>query len=247
MSSVWLKVLVAIEQRNQIIQVRKATIDVEVSNLKSLLKDLKELREKWPLILNECKLVASAANIPTEFPSKRKSKKRAFLNEPEDEEMVESSADDQSAESEEERAFKLNVFYIIVDSVIAGLTTRYDSANSINDLFCFLWQYLQSLEDQILQVCEVFGKKYPDDVSQNELKEEVLHLKAIHGANFGNESLPPLKRLNTIRRYKLVGRNLLQCLYCVEDFFTLPVTVASAKLSFSKLKLMENFLRSTMR
>lgn len=46
MSSVWLKVLVAIDRRNQIIQARKATIDVEVSNLKSLLKDLKELREK---------------------------------------------------------------------------------------------------------------------------------------------------------------------------------------------------------
>ena len=57
--------------------------------------------------------MASAANIPTEFPSKRKSKRRAFLNEPEDEEMVESTADDQSAESEEGRAFKLNVFYII--------------------------------------------------------------------------------------------------------------------------------------
>ena len=136
-----LKVLVANDQSNQIIQGRKATIDVEVSNLKSLLKDLKELCEKWPLILNECKLVANAANIPTEFPSKRKSKLRAFLNKPEDEEMVESTADDQSVESEEERAFKLNVFYIIVRSVIAGQTARYDSANSINDLFYILWQY----------------------------------------------------------------------------------------------------------
>ena len=46
MSSIWLKVLVAIDQRNQIIQARKATIDVEVSDLKSLLEDLKVLREK---------------------------------------------------------------------------------------------------------------------------------------------------------------------------------------------------------
>ena len=208
-------------------------------------KDLKELREKWPLILNERKLVVSAANIPTEFPSKRKSKRGAFLNEPEDEKMVESTADDQSAESEKERAFKLNVFYIIVDSVIAGLTTRYDPANSINDLFCFLWQYLQLLEDQILQACEVFGKKYPDDISQNELKEEVLHLKAIHGANFGNESLPPLKLLNTIRRFKLdeIFSNVCAVL---RIFCTLPVTVASAKRSFSKLKIIKNFLRSTM-
>ena len=76
-SSVWLKVLVAIDRRNQIIQARKATIDVEVSNRKSLLEDLKKLREKWPLILRECKLVASAVNMENEFPSKRKSKRLA--------------------------------------------------------------------------------------------------------------------------------------------------------------------------
>ena len=82
MSSIWLKVLVEIDQINQILQARKATNDVEVSNLKSLLKDLKELREKWPLILSECTLVASAANFPAEFPTKRKRKRRALYNEP---------------------------------------------------------------------------------------------------------------------------------------------------------------------
>ena len=70
--------------------------------------------------------------------------------------MAESTADDQSAESEEELAFKQNVFYVIVDSVITSLTKRYDSANSINDLYSFIWQYLKLSQDQILQACEVF-------------------------------------------------------------------------------------------
>ena len=39
MSAMWLKILVAIDQRNQIIQARQATIDIEVSNLKSLVHD----------------------------------------------------------------------------------------------------------------------------------------------------------------------------------------------------------------
>ncbi|KAI6651427.1 hypothetical protein LOD99_5234 [Oopsacas minuta] len=142
MSSIWSKVLVAIDQRNQILQARKATIDVEVSNLKSLLKDSKELREKWSLILSECTLVASAAIIPAEFLTKRKESEELFYNEPQDEKMAESTANDQSAESEEELAFMQNVIYVIVDSVITGLTKRYDSANSINDLYSFLWRYL---------------------------------------------------------------------------------------------------------
>ena len=89
--------------------------------------------------------------------------------------MTESTADDLSAESEEELAFKHIVFHVIVAFVIAGITTRYDAVNIINDLYCFLWQYLQLSDYQILQACKVFGKKYPDDISQNELGEEVIH------------------------------------------------------------------------
>ena len=243
MSSVWLKVLVAIDQRNQIIQARKATIDVEVSNLKSLLEDLKKLRENWPLILRECKLLASAANLQNEFPSRRKSKRPADFAEIQVL-TAESTGEDQCIESEEERTFKHNVFFVIVDCVLAGLTTRYVSANSINNLFCFLWQYLELSEDQILEACNVFGKKYANDVSKKDLKEEMLRLKAIHSANFGNSSLPPFELLSTIKKFSLEEIFPNVCIG-LRMFCTLPVTVASAERSFSKLKLVKNFLRST--
>lgn len=100
-------------------------------------------------------------------------------------------------------------------------------------------------EDQILQACDVFGKRYTNDVSGNELKEEVLHLKAIHAANFGSKSLPPLELLSTIRRFKLEEIFSNVCI-ALRIFCTLPVTVASAERSFSKLKLIKNFLRTTM-
>ncbi|KAI6648617.1 hypothetical protein LOD99_7974 [Oopsacas minuta] len=75
--------------------------------------------------------------------------------------------------------------------------------------------------------------------------EKVIHLKATHIANFGNESLGPLNILNTIRKFKL---DEIFCNVCtaLRRFCTLPVTVASAERSFSKLKLIKNFLRSTM-
>uniref|UniRef100_A0A1X7UAQ5 DUF4371 domain-containing protein n=1 Tax=Amphimedon queenslandica TaxID=400682 RepID=A0A1X7UAQ5_AMPQE len=40
MSAIWIKVLLAIDRRNKVLQARKATIDVEVKNLDSLTDDL---------------------------------------------------------------------------------------------------------------------------------------------------------------------------------------------------------------
>ena len=80
------EILVPIDQINQIIQARRATIDVEVANLRSLVKDLEDLRNRWSSILSESKFVANAMNIQTEFPLRRKSKRRAFFDETQDEE-----------------------------------------------------------------------------------------------------------------------------------------------------------------
>ena len=60
-------------------------------------------------------------------------------------------------------SFKRTVFYVILDSVIADLTTRYTAANQINDLFSFWWQY-RDLPDEILQAkAEKFIQIYSID------------------------------------------------------------------------------------
>ena len=64
----WIKVLTAIDIRNQIIQSRDATIDVEVRNLDSLLDDMKELRGDFHKILTEAQHVARASRITPELP-----------------------------------------------------------------------------------------------------------------------------------------------------------------------------------
>ena len=73
----------------------------------------------------------------------------------------------------------------------------------------------------------------------------MIHIRSIHMANFGEKSLNPLQLLNKINKFKLheIFHNACTAL---RSFCTLPVTVTSAKRSFSKLKLMKNFLTSTM-
>ena len=52
-SAIWLKILYAVDQRKQAIQGRKATTDVKVANLVSLVSNLKELHKKLPQIGQE--------------------------------------------------------------------------------------------------------------------------------------------------------------------------------------------------
>ena len=129
--------------------------------------------------------------------------------------------------------------------MIAGLTNRYKAANNIDKIFTFPWQYLHLTEEEIAQASEVFAGKYSGDVSQDQLKEEIILLKSIHYDNFGDKALSPQDLLNKISEFNLyeIFGNICVTL---RIFCTLPVTVASAERSFSKLNLIKNFMRSTL-
>ena len=63
MSVVWHRILVPIDFCNKVIQASDATLDIEVTNLESLLDQLMSLRESWKAMWNEAKLVASSLKI----------------------------------------------------------------------------------------------------------------------------------------------------------------------------------------
>lgn len=246
MAAVWLKVLVSIDYRNQVIQARDTTIDVEVDNLRSLLADLIDLRNnQWASILAESKNVASAMGIPAEFAAHRPVKRRRFADETSSVTGQSSAETIETNDDTAENAFKQTVFNVIFDSVISGLTRRFNAAHEINTVFSFLWQYLQRTEAELQDQCRSFADKYHSDVSATDLIEEVLHLKTIHESNFGSEPLSPVMLLNKLASFNLedVFCNIVTAL---RIFCTIPVTVASAERSFSKLTRIKNFQRSTM-
>ena len=89
-----------------------------------------------------------------------------------------------------------------------------------------------------------FASQYSIGVS-SDLVQEILHLKAIHASNLGEKPLNPICLLN-----KLAGSSLMglfpNCCVALRISCTLPVTVAQAERSFSVLKRIKNYLRSTM-
>ena len=140
--------------------------------------------------------------------------------------------------------FKETVWDKILAEVKKAFSKRFQSVNNITSLFSFLWSYKRMTEGELKRQCSAFAQFYTD-VDQEELADELKSLKLMHEANFGELPLPPLKLLN-----KLVEIGFDQLFpyitISLRIFLTLPVTVASAERSFSKLKLIKNHLRSLM-
>jgi hypothetical protein len=91
--------------------------------------------------------------------------------------------------------------------------------------------------------CRTLTRAYPKDLTAG-CKEGVLHLKKIHQATFP-QALSPLQLLNAI--YNLQLRSIFgEICIALRIFCTLPVSVAGGERAFSKMKLVKNYLRSTM-
>ena len=225
MACIWLHVLQPIDACNNAIQARDSTLDVEASNLDNCMTNLNSIGQEWPEIVTEAANIAKTMNIDAELPIKRN--------------------DSNSTDKERLSHFETNVLQKILNTVKRGIEKHFVAIQDIMNLFDFLWTYLNTSSEVLIEKCNKFSDVYAADVSKGELFEELMSLKMIHQANFGNSCLAPLNLLN-----KLTQMNL-EPLYpyvsiALRIFLTLPVTVATAERSFSKLKLIKNYLRSTM-
>ena len=255
LGSIWLKVLVAIDNRNRVLQARNMTIDVAVRNLESLLEELANLRENWDAILSEVTAVAIEMGVDPKFTEVRVRKRKRFHDE------IDDAMPGASSESEQVRAaddasnlFKCNIFYALMDAVMMNLTTRFQALKSLNATFGFLWNYVNLTNEQLMVDCTAFVNEYKEDVT-SDLCDEVKHLKSIHSANLvqqdtadsnhSTRALQPLDLLNKLCELNL--KSLFpNCCVALRIFCTLPVTVAEGERSFSNLARIKNCLRSTM-
>ena len=246
MSSIWFKALTTIDFRSKILQMRSATLDVEVENIDGLIRDLENLKAKWSSILAECKAVAGGLNIEM-WPKKRKRRRRRFFDESDvSDETVEMDEDDDDPDRNNDacRLNKSQVFDRLIDSLLREMKNRYDVVRSLDANFGFLWKYLSMKEEEVQAQALTFAVEYAVDVSE-ELVGEMLHLKAIHRENLGKDILSPLDLLNLLSEENLDGLFPNVCV-ALRLFCTSPVSLAGAERSFSGLAALKDDLRSTM-
>lgn len=145
---------------------------------------------------------------------------------------------------EEKRKFEATFVQPILNAAILKLEDRFEYLTTVENLFGFLFKLHSS--DISLKQCEelerAFTKDGSRDLSASRLFEEIKSFQALVDDD-GEKT--PLEFLNKIRSLGLepIYPNLKIAL---KLFSTLPVAIASAESSFSKLKIIKNYLRTTM-
>lgn len=238
-SVIWYNLLNNINKVSKTLQNEKISIDFAVNNLKGLKQFLNKYRENG---FNEAKEeaihICKQIDIKPEFKSKRKSlKKRMF--------SYESSPI--LCSTNEEECFVNDFFLPILDQGIVSINQRFTQLDHFNNYFGFLFdignlstadsdKLLKSCHD--LQIMLQIGENM--DISGAELYDELCLLSEII-----DKGTSPLRVLQKIL-CNSVGDVYPNVAIALRIMLTLPVTTATAERSFSKLKLVKNYLRTTL-
>ena len=208
-------------------------IDVAIEKVEGLISFFKDYRETGFLeALEIAKGIALEMDIGTTFRKRREIKRKRHF----DENLDDTNAGTQSAEE----LFRISYFLPVVDQAISSLTTRFEQYQSYQQNFGFLFisETLQSLDDTSLKSsCDNLGavltKDGKSDVDANDLYVELKFLQGF----IPKENMGPVEILKFLKWHDCFPNASI----AYRVLLTIPVTVASAERSFSKLKLLKSF------
>lgn len=147
-----------------------------------------------------------------------------------------------------QKKFEVEFFNPALDKLIVSIDERFIQLNEHSEIWNFLYgfQNLPKKKEELLEKCMILEASLTvdetADINAKSLCEELINIQILMDQE---EDTSPVNVLNYIK-----SRNM-ECLFpnvwiSLRILLTFPVTVASGERSFSKLKLIKNYLRSTM-
>jgi hypothetical protein len=183
----------------------------------------------------EAKEIAKEMGIEPVFREKRVIRRNRKFDENVDNETIRTPID----------SFRIDYFLYIVNQAISSLKSRLEQFEELESNFGFLFSIKKLKSFDVIS-----------------LKEKCIKLENLlkHGDNLDIDGLVLYQELKLLRDViRLESDTLIDILNYIKNFnsfpnayiayrvlLTIPITVASAERSFSKLKLLKNYLRSRM-
>ncbi|VFQ87752.1 unnamed protein product [Cuscuta campestris] len=238
---VWYDILYAVDPVSKNLQAKDMLLDVAIAELKGLISFFEKYRDNGLTnALHAAKEIASELGIEPLFPQKCVIRRKKQFEETHD------IIDDPHPPPAPEELFRVNFFLYIVDRSIGSLTQKFEQYKEFESIFGFLFssEKLQSLSDMDLESCcnrLETALKMDDQCVDIDGSDLCIELKVLR------EKLPKEKlgAGGILHLLKMMG-SLPNAFIAYRILLTNPITLASAERSFSKLKLIKSYLRSTM-
>ncbi|KAK9714019.1 hypothetical protein RND81_06G065900 [Saponaria officinalis] len=236
---IWYEILFRVNFVSKQLQSESMVLDVAIEDIEKLISFFENYRESGFLdAINTAKEIAIELNVDPLFPKRREIRRKRHF----DENQVDSS---EVVSQTSEDSFRVNYFLYIVDHAINSLKRRFEQYQEFQNIFGFLFtsRKLQSLDDVTLksrstnlQMALKSGEQC--DIDENDLYMELKLLRDI----LPDEELGSMDILKFLKRKSYFPNTFI--VYRI--LLTIPVTVASAERSFSKLKILKSYMRSTI-
>jgi hypothetical protein len=231
------KILLPTDQVSKVLQAKATDLARVTDATENLLLEFRKLRDDWPAVLDEAKGIAASWQISPTFLDKRVHRVRRFHDELSEDSRLQSP----------ERRFKTEVFLPILDCMMKQLEERFSSVGELGRGFaCLSPQHILSFDDDALKASAArLTQLFPRDLSDS-LADELLLLKSVFRKNLETASSVKQVLELLLVTFPEIASSYPEIITGCYIFLTLPMTVASAERSFSKLKLIKNHLRTSM-
>lgn len=240
---VWYDILFEINITSKMLQSISLDVSETVKQLDSTKHFLMRYRsdEGFENTLKSAKLLANELGIEDSFPSIDQSRIRRTNTQ-----FNYESCDDPIIDSKQR--FKVNFFNAILDRAIQSINERFLQLSEHANLFSFLYDISKiKNSDELMTHCKdlqlalASDDGLTSDIDAVELYDEITALQR----RFNDTETNPRNVLEYICANQLV--ELFPNTYVsLRILLTLPVTAATGERSFSKLKIIKNYLRSQM-
>ncbi|XP_078507675.1 zinc finger MYM-type protein 1-like [Lissotriton helveticus] len=233
------KVLETINIVSKLLQSKDLDLLQASNMLSSAANTFASFREQFEDVKSSASLLAAAWGIQLHFTQKRPQHKILHFDE---------LFEDQRLCNPEDN-FKVSVFYANLDIVVNQIKTRFAGINTISQCFHFMMpsEILRASEEELFEAAMTLAAHYEKDLSL-EFPQQLIAFKAVLKEQIqliSGGTIKDLADLLFLRNHAILP-SVLDVATALKLFLTIPVTVANAERSFTKLKLIKNYLRSTM-